>query len=153
MVQLPPAPAPHPPPRLCPLPGPCPTANPSPDASSVPALHFSRLTTSVCPSQLAHPSPSSCPLSALTSQWLFHNRTPHPIPSPSANHSTDGITLVASAHLNLRVECSIPGSGRSPAERNGNPLQFMPGESQGQRITLAGYGPWGGKESDMTKTT
>ena len=27
---------------------------------------------------------------------------------------------------------------------------FLPGESQGQR-SLAGYSPWGGKESDTTK--
>ena len=34
---------------------------------------------------------------------------------------------------------SIPGSGRSPGEGNGNPLQFLPGESHGQ--SLAGsYG-------------
>ena len=48
---------------------------------------------------------------------------------------------------------SIPGLGRSPGERNGNPLQYtissnMPGESHGQR-SLAGYSPWGCKESDI----
>ena len=32
---------------------------------------------------------------------------------------------------------SIPGSGRSPGEGNGNPLQY--------------YSPWGGKESDTTE--
>ena len=38
---------------------------------------------------------------------------------------------------------SIPGSGRSPGEGNGNPFQyFLPGKSHGQRI-LAGYSPWG----------
>ena len=31
---------------------------------------------------------------------------------------------------------SIPGSGRSPGEGNGNPLQFWPGESSGL------YSPW-----------
>ena len=36
---------------------------------------------------------------------------------------------------------SIPGSGRRPAEGNGNPLQYS-GESHGQR-SLAGYSPWG----------
>ena len=45
----------------------------------------------------------------------------------------------------------IPGSGRSPEEGNGNPLQiFLPGESHGQR-SLAGYSPWGCKEVDMTE--
>ena len=44
---------------------------------------------------------------------------------------------------------SIPGSGRSPGEGNGNPLQcvFLPGKSHGQR-SLAGYSPWDHKESD-----
>ena len=45
---------------------------------------------------------------------------------------------------------SIPGSGRSFGEGNGNPLQFLPGESHGQR-SLADYSPWGCKESDMTE--
>ena len=46
---------------------------------------------------------------------------------------------------------SIPGSGRSPAEGNGNPLQyFLPGEFHGQR-SLVGYGPWSHKESDTTE--
>ena len=45
---------------------------------------------------------------------------------------------------------SIPGSGRSPGEGNGNPLPvFLPGKSHGQR-SLAGYSPWGHKELDMT---
>ena len=46
---------------------------------------------------------------------------------------------------------SIPGSGRSPAEGNGHPLQHSGlGKSQGQR-SLAGYSPWGRKESDTTE--
>ena len=44
----------------------------------------------------------------------------------------------------------IPGWGRSPGEGNGNPLQFLPGESPGQG-SLVGYSPWGHKESDTTK--
>ena len=40
---------------------------------------------------------------------------------------------------------SIPGSGISPGEGNGNPLQ-----SHGWR-SLVGYCPWGHKESDMTE--
>ena len=47
--------------------------------------------------------------------------------------------------------CSIPGSGRSPGEGNGNPLQYYCLEkSHGQR-SLVGYSPWGCKESDMTE--
>ena len=32
--------------------------------------------------------------------------------------------------------------GRSPGGENGNPLQYLPGESLGHR-SLAGYSPWG----------
>ena len=48
---------------------------------------------------------------------------------------------------------SIPGLGRSPGEGNGNPLQCsLSGKSHRQR-SLAGYRPWGCKESDMTEHT
>ena len=40
----------------------------------------------------------------------------------------------------VRDSGSIPGSGRSPGEGNGNPPVFLPGESHGQR-NLAGYSP------------
>ena len=39
---------------------------------------------------------------------------------------------------------SIPGWGRCPGGGNGNSLQFLPGESHGQR-SLVGYSPWGHK--------
>ena len=45
---------------------------------------------------------------------------------------------------------SIPGSGRCPEEGNGNPLQYLPGKSYGQK-SLAGYSPRGHKESDTTE--
>ena len=45
--------------------------------------------------------------------------------------------------------CLIPGSGRSPGEENGNPLQ-LPGESHGRK-SLVRYSLWGQKESDMTE--
>ena len=37
---------------------------------------------------------------------------------------------------------SISTSGRSPGERSGNPLVFLPGKSHRQR-NLVGYSPWG----------
>ena len=49
-----------------------------------------------------------------------------------------------------RDQTSIPGSGRSPGEGNGNPLPFLPGEPHGQR-SLVGYSPWACKELDMTE--
>jgi len=42
----------------------------------------------------------------------------------------------------------MPGSGRSPGERN--IPAFLPGEFHGQR-SLMGYSPWGHKESDTTE--
>ena len=46
---------------------------------------------------------------------------------------------------------SIPGLRRSPGEGNGwLPISvFLPGEFHGQR-SLAGYSPWGRKDSDTT---
>ena len=44
----------------------------------------------------------------------------------------------------------IPGSGRSPGGGNGNPLQYSCLENPTDR-SLAGYSPWGHKESDMTE--
>ena len=46
---------------------------------------------------------------------------------------------------------SITGSGRSPGEGNGTPLQYCcPEKSHGQR-NLAGYSPWGRKDLDTTE--
>ena len=51
---------------------------------------------------------------------------------------------------------SIPGSGRSPGEGKGNPLQYSCLENSTERRTwrqksLVGYCLWGNKESDRTK--
>ena len=48
---------------------------------------------------------------------------------------------------------SIPWSGRSPGEGNGNPLQFSCLENSPGQRSLAGYTPWGHKELDTTKHT
>ena len=46
---------------------------------------------------------------------------------------------------------SIPGLGRFPWRRKWQPTPvFLPGESHGQR-NLAGYSPWGHKESHTTE--
>ena len=49
-------------------------------------------------------------------------------------------TEVKRPPANAGDEGSIPGSGRSPGEGNGNPLQYS-GKPHGQR-SLAGYSPW-----------
>ena len=52
---------------------------------------------------------------------------------------------------NTRDADSIPGLGRSSGGGHGNSLQSSCLEN-GQR-TLAGYSPWGSKESYMTEDT
>ena len=44
----------------------------------------------------------------------------------------------------------IPGSGGSPGEGNGNPIQYSCLENFMER-RLVGYSSWGHKESDMTE--
>ena len=46
---------------------------------------------------------------------------------------------------------SIPGLGKSPGEGNGNPLQYSCLENPHGQRSLAGYSPWGHRESDMTE--
>ena len=60
--------------------------------------------------------------------------------------SSDG---KASAY-NERDPGSIPGWERSPGEGNGNQLQYSCLDNSTQK-SLAGYSPWGRKESDTTK--
>ena len=43
------------------------------------------------------------------------------------------------------------GSGRSPGEGNGNPLQYSCLEKSHGRRSQVGYSPWGCKESDTTE--
>ena len=45
---------------------------------------------------------------------------------------------------------SIPGPGRSPGEGNGHPLQYSCLENPHGQRSLAGYSPWGRRESDTT---
>ena len=51
--------------------------------------------------------------------------------------------------VDVRDTSLIPGLGRYPGGGHGNSI-FFPGESHGQR-SLAGYSPWGCKESDLTE--
>ena len=59
--------------------------------------------------------------------------------------------LVKNSVCNTEELDSIPGLGRLPRGRHGDPLQYSCLENpQGQR-SLVGYKPWGHKESDMTE--
>ena len=51
---------------------------------------------------------------------------------------------------NVRDLDSIPGLGRSPGG-HGNPLQYACLENPHGQRSLAGYSPWGRKESDTTE--
>ena len=51
----------------------------------------------------------------------------------------------------VRDMTSIPGSGRSPGEGNGNALQFSYLGNPMNRGPWAGYSPWGVKELDATE--
>ena len=46
---------------------------------------------------------------------------------------------------------SIPGSGRSLGEGNGNPLQYSCLENPKDSGTWLGYSPWGRRELEMTE--
>ena len=54
--------------------------------------------------------------------------------------------MVKESACNVGDLSLIPGSGRSPGEGNGNPLQDSCLENP-----IVGYSPWGCKESDMTE--
>ena len=46
---------------------------------------------------------------------------------------------------------SIPGLGRSPGGRHGNPFQYSCLEKPHGQRSLVGYSPWGRKELDTTE--
>ena len=46
---------------------------------------------------------------------------------------------------------SVPGLGRSPGGEHGYPLQYSCLENPHGQRSLAGYSPWGCKESDTTE--
>ena len=48
-----------------------------------------------------------------------------------------------SSARNMGDPGSIPGSGRSPGEGNGNPLQYSCLENLMDGRSLVGYSPWG----------
>ena len=52
---------------------------------------------------------------------------------------------------NMRDLGSIPGLRKSPGGGHGNPLQYSCLENPHGQSSLAGYSPWGRKESYMTE--
>ena len=88
-------------------------------------------------------------LSPSSSLWHLENSSPTTstsgflggsvVKNPSANAGDAG-------HV-----CSIPGSGRSPGGRNGNPLQCSCLGNPKDRGARWGYSPWGCKELGMAE--
>ena len=83
----------------------------------------------------------------------------------SESTETNSFTVTLYYNIGLYIPCgsdgkesacsagdlgSTPGSGRSPGKRNGYHSVFLPGKSCELR-RLAGYSPWGHKESNMTE--
>ena len=58
--------------------------------------------------------------------------------------------MVKESECNAGDLGSIPGLGSSPGGGQGNPLQYSCLENPHGQRSLAGYSPWGCKESDMT---
>ena len=63
---------------------------------------------------------------------------------PGASHSKE--SAFSAGDLGL-----ILGLGKSPGGRYGHPLQYSCLENPHGQRSLAGYGPWGRKELDMTE--
>ena len=68
-----------------------------------------------------------------------------------ANLGFPGGSEVKASASNVGDPSLIPGSGRSPGEGNGNPLQCSCLENPMDGESLVGYSPRGHKESDMTE--
>ena len=108
----------------------------------------------VCVCSVAQSCPSICnhmdcspPGSSI--HGIFQARILEWLPFPTSG-DLGGSEVKASA-CNARDLGSIPGSGSSPGEGNGNPLQYSwLGESQGQR-SLVGPSSQGRKELDTTE--
>ena len=62
-------------------------------------------------------------------------------------YGSDGIASAS----NAGDPGSVPGSGRSPGEGNGNPLQYSCLENPTDGGAGSYYSPWGRKESDTTE--
>ena len=60
------------------------------------------------------------------------------------------VQLVKNLPTNVEDLGSIPGLERSPGRRHGNSLQYFSLENPHGQRSLAGYSPWGRKESDTT---
>ena len=77
---------------------------------------------------------------------LYNNRLPTPVFMGFPGGSDGEESACNAGNLGL-----IPGSGRSPGGRHGNPLQYSCLEKPHGQRSLAGYSPWSHKELEMTE--
>ena len=61
-----------------------------------------------------------------------------------------GGSAIKNPHANAGDPGLIPGSGISPGEGNGNPLQYSCLENSMVQRSLEGYSPWDDEELDTT---
>ena len=94
---------------------------------------------------------------APASRWISTLRCSKTTISPKGEFlhmSTVPVCIPASPGANagdVRDAGSIPGSGRSPGEGNGTPLQYSCLENPMDQGSLVGYSSWGLKELDSTE--
>ena len=70
---------------------------------------------------------------------------------PGDSDGKEFFTSAGKETCNVGDTDSIPGLGRSPGGRYGNPLQYSPLENPHGQRSLVDYNPWGREESDTTE--
>ena len=75
------------------------------------------------------------------------------LPGTEGREGFPGGSEVKASACHVGDPGSMPGSGRSPGEGNGKPLQYSCLENPMDRGARQATSPWGRKESDMTLNT
>ena len=96
-------------------------------------LYFTKIETGLCSR-----------ITTSTYYYYYLNNTHPHLGFPSSSDSKESA-------CNAGDLDSIPGLGRSPGGGRGNPLQYSCLENPPGLRSLAGYNPWGHKESDTTE--
>ena len=91
----------------------------------------------------------SCPFLATKLPCLYISF--HPLVRLPFKSGRVGAAVVKNPPANVGDQGLIPGLGRSPGEGNVTPLQYSCLGNPMDGRSLAGYSPWGHRESDMTE--
>ena len=84
-------------------------------------------------------------------ELCLHNS--HTVVNNSHHNSHTVVKNTPASTGDARDMGSVPGSGRSPGEGNGNPVQYFCLEKSHGQWSLVGYCPRGGEEPNMTEHT